>query len=168
MAELGGVSYAASFRIAAPPVLQWSVAMSGSRAADGRKAGWATTSTEQPSGGVDAAYQIVVEGAGAGRSTGAISLWPGVYAVPAKIHVRADAGGLYGVTLVTAPGGNRCTSIESAEVRVYRGGSLQQTLPLEPTAPEVPEVLQADWHSREQPDRMEIVIRYAGREEVSR
>jgi hypothetical protein len=64
---------------------------------------------------------------------------------------------------ITGLAENRCTTIESAEVRVYRGGSLVQTVPLEQ---KMAPIFQAEWRSQEQPHRLEVVIWYAGQEAV--
>lgn len=71
--------------------------------------------------------------------------------------------GSYTVSLYRGAGENRCTTVESAEVRVYRGGSLVQAVPLEPSDVSV---LEAELRSEEQPDRLEIVVRYAGQEQI--
>jgi len=161
--ELGGASYAASFPIMAPPVLDWDVAVSGSRVIEDPERYRPDTRADRPEVDRLVAYQIVTEGSGESRSSGALPLVLSGYSIPAKIDVRTDVSGSYSVTLATGFAENRCTTIEGAEVRVYRGGSLVQTVPLERN---VPPMFRAEWRSREQPHRLEIVIRYAGQEEV--
>lgn len=157
VAALGGASYAASIPITAPPALDWTVAVTGS---------WVVDEPDRvinrPDVSRQVEYQILSEGSGVSRGTGVLQLDLDGHFVPGVIRVRADRDGSYRVR-VQAMKENRCVAVEGGEVRVYRGGSLVQTVPLETS---VTLGLEAEWRSKEQPDRLEIVVRYAGQEEV--
>lgn len=165
VAELGGLSYAASFPITVPLVLDWDVDVSGSRIVEDPESLEVFTPPERTAPRRQVEYQIVVEEPDETRSTGELRLDWGEYSIFAEVQVRTDINGPYSTTLLWRRNENSCTALESAEIRVYRKGSLVQTVPLERTAGGPPH-LTAKWRNKEQPDRLEVVVRYAGQEQV--
>lgn len=109
-------------------------------------------------------YQILAEGPGGSRSTGAEHLdLAKAFWVPAQVHATVLPDQRYQAQVVTRPEPGACSRIDAAAVRAYAGGTLVGTYPL---ATRDGGDLHADWQSDLPLTRLEFVLTVNGQEEV--
>ncbi|MFZ5816233.1 MAG: hypothetical protein ACOY93_13205 [Bacillota bacterium] len=160
----GGQNYQARLPVAAAPILEPHLSVNLIRPGRGSsEAGAATAARTKQE--MDFEYQILAEGPEESRSSGLRRLpLRHYFTLPVRLHVRVEPQNRYWLSL-SGMGDTmeRCTRLEGAEVRAYSGERLVMTSRMESQAPGQ---WVADWRSEEALTRLDVLVRYGGREEL--
>lgn len=158
---LGGQGYAARFTATGAPVVQPNVSVSRE---DNRSSAAQMVETAGRPHGLLYQYQILAEGPGGSRSTGAEHLdLAKAFWAPAQVHATVLPDQRYQAQVLTKPEPDVCSRVDEAVVRAYAGGDQVGTYRL--GARGVGQ-LHAEWQSDVPLTRLEFVLTVNGKTQV--
>jgi len=156
-------SYAASFQVAASPVLRPGYDISYAATGSGKVQETQAGGTEEGNSMVGAQYQIIAQSPSMSQSSGVHTLpLHAQFVIPLKIAVDVERDGRYLIEIAHDPNRGPCAGVESIELRTFVGNELKGTTPLRS---EEPGRFAAEWRSEEALSQLEIRVRYNGGEQ---